>query len=198
MRQERGDGRSVGIETPESLDQLVGRWSLRVVLVLPKVPNRTLGIDDHRRRVGDLRFRWVDQTPAHDHLEIGIGEQRECDLVLRGICRQLFNRIRADGPDLGARFREAIQVILQLTELTTAIGSPETAIEDQDLWAVLTFQRADPPIGGLEFEGRCGVPNREIGSPYHGRSCESCNRACDNTGNDGLHHLDSPQHSFAQ
>jgi len=114
----------------QSLEEFCGRRSVLVVDILAEVANRSIGIDNHRGRMRHRRFQGVHQTPLGDHLEVRVGKQGEANALLGRELGEILRRVGANRPDLGAGFFESFEVFLQLTELTTAEWSPQTAIKN--------------------------------------------------------------------
>lgn len=104
--------------------------------------------------MGHLGALGIDQAPGRDDLEFRIRKQWEADSLLTGKGRELVHGIRADGPDLDAQLLECVEVVLQLTELATAEGSPQTPVEDQQRGSLGLRQGVGLAIRRLQLEGR--------------------------------------------
>ena len=142
-------------------------------MMLAKISNHTIRTDDHGCRVWDLRVGSVHHAPTFDHRLVRIGEEGKIDARLRRVVREIGRRVGADRPNLGIEFFKNTQVLLQLTELTTAEWSPQTAIEDQDLWTIDFRQRPAAAVGRRELEWWGLRPDLERWLPGRHHQCKA-------------------------
>ncbi len=86
------------------------------------------GVKDHEAGVWDAARAWarflVEEPVGADHLTIWIGEQREADAVLLREAFEYRARVVADGDQLDTGTSDRLEVLLQLDQLSLAVGSP--------------------------------------------------------------------------
>lgn len=127
----RVDGRSLD-DGADGLDDFGRGRTDPEVLVADDVARGHRGIHDHHRGMGDgLVGTFIANAVGVKDRAVGVMQEGVVDALLVTERGDPFRVVGAHGPDLGTKVLELVDVVLQLTELGAAEGSPDAAVEHQ-------------------------------------------------------------------